>query len=206
MALARTCLMLACILFAAGCVTPTTRNPVGLTTGLTRDAALIGTWRDDEFRFDEGEVFHVVPVGTETMTAFCIHMPQKKDEAGSFSVYEFTTAMAGQNHFINARELHLAREHVQDADGWMPLFYTTKNGGRSLKLYHLDQTRIAKAIESGALKGQVEKHKDTNSDGSVSEIIDSIEITAEPAELDAFMAKPEAAGLFTLYKKYRKVE
>ena len=200
-------LALACALLAAGCVTPISKNPVGMTTGLHRDLSLVGTWEEDMGRYSEGEVITVVPVGTDDlMTAFQVGLPKKKDDAGSFTLYEFTTAKVGENHFANARELPLARDHHNERDGWMPLFYTTTHEGRSLKLYYLDQEKIIKAIETGALKGRVERHKQKNDDGTIEDKIDTITITAEPAELDAFMAKPEAADLFRLYKHYWRLE
>ena len=131
---------------------------------------------------------------------------EKEDGAGSFQLYEFTVARVGENHFINARKLSLAREHNDQPENWMPLFYTTTHEGRSLKLYYLDQDKIIKAIESGALKGRVEKHQRKNDDGKIEDEIDAITITAEPADLDAFMAKPEAADLFQLYKRYWRIE
>jgi hypothetical protein len=200
-------LALACALLVAGCVTPTSKNPIGMTTGLHRDLSLVGTWKDDFPWRDEGDTITVAPVGTDnSMTAFQVGLPEKKDGAGSFQLYEFTVARVGEHHFVNARKLPSRSEHTDQPDDWMPLYYTTTHDGRSLKLYYLSQDKIVKAIESGALKGRVEKHQRKNDDGTVEDAIDAITITAEPAELDAFMAKPEAADLFQLYKRYWRVD
>jgi hypothetical protein len=199
-------LALTCAILAAGCVVPTSKYPVGTTTGLTRDTALLGTWKDDVFRVDFGEDIHVVPVGDGVMTAFSSRLPDKPDEAGELSIYQFTTATLGANHFINARELKLEGDERKQLTQWTPLFYTVRNDGRSLKLYYLNQEKTIKAIESGTLKGHIEKHKTTNSEGKTEDIIDSIEITSEPVELDAFMATPQAVELFTLYRRFKKIE
>lgn len=188
----------AAVLFSAGCVTPVSVNPVGTTTGLGRDMALVGTWRDDAFRFDDRESITVAPVGDSGMTAFRVRLPDTPEEQGSFTLYAFSTATLGQNHFINARKVLLASDKRDEDAGWMPLYYTVKANGRSAKLYYLDSEKLAKTIESGALKGRVERKKDG--------AIDAITITADPAELDAFFTKPEAASLFQLLMRYRKVE
>lgn len=194
------------LLVTAGCTPVRSINPVGTTTTQTLDVSLCGTWKDDIFRLNLGEDIHVVEVGEGKLTAFKSDVRQSQDGVGSFDIFQFTTAVAGTNHFINARDIRLEGDKSVDRPGWRLLFYTVRKDGQSLKLYYLDDTKVTKAIETGVLKGHIEKHRTTNADGKTEIVVDSIEITAGPAELDAFMATPQALGLFTLYRKYWKSE
>ena len=200
----RNAIAMAFALLLAGCGAVTTTHEIGTTAGLRTDLALVGTWKDDVFRQDFGQDIHVVPVGQGTLTAFESRIRQRPDDVGSFTIYSFTTAKLGDNHFINADVIRLEGDKSAKRPGWLPLFYTVR--GNSLKLYYLEQERAAKAIEAGLIAGRIDRHQRKSDDGKVEDVIDNVEITAEPAALDAFMAKPEAVALFRLYMQLRKIE
>jgi hypothetical protein len=197
-------LVVLCALFAAGCYDTKTAKPIGTTAGFVQDKSLIGIWKDDHWRVDSGDYLHIFPVNAQEMTLLWIEAPKGADR-GSFSQFRVTTAKLGNNRFLNVAKWN--EQSVEEAvKERVPVFYTLRNGGRTLTIYLADDERVAKAIESGALKGVVEKHLEKRNDGTTYADYDKIEITAEPAELDAFMAKPEAAELFKVFMVLKKVE
>lgn len=204
---------LACVILVAGCDTATTKNPVGTTTGLVADKALNGIWKDDMCPIaalfcgqnDMGEYLHIFQSGDSEMTALWVNAPVRSRERGDFTEYRFTTATLGNNHFMNVVEQPTNATEKPKA-GFTPIFYTLRNNGHKLTIYHIDDNKVAKAIESGALTGHIEKHQDKDKDGKPEDVYDSIQITAEPAELDVFMAKPEAADLFIVYRVFKRIE
>ena len=195
-------LALVCAIFLSGCYDTTTTNPIGTTAALAQDKVLIGIWKGEFWRHDEGEYLHIFPTDDQKMTALWIESPKDKDH-GSYQEFQITTAGLGRNRFINAAK--------RTSDGsfevhWMPLFYTLRNDGRTLTIYTANDDKVVQVIDSHALRGEVKRHQEKDDKGQSREVIDSIEITAEPAELDAFMARPEAADLFRVFMRYKKIE
>jgi hypothetical protein len=199
-------LLIACAIFVTGCAPVTTKYPIGTTAGLIPDTALFGTWKDDVFRTDFGLNIHIVPAGEGASTAFWAELPDSPDKKGSFKVYQLTTTTLGRNHFLNATEVTPEAKDARPPSGSRPYFYTLRNNGRTLKLYRMNQDKVVAAIKSGAIAGTYETQTWRYDDGTTNISYDKVQITAEPAELDAFMAKPEALGLFDIYMKLWKVE
>ncbi len=199
----RRLLVLACAVLLAGCYDTRSEHPIGTTAGLKPDKSLVGIWKDDYWRQDTGDTIHIFVSGDSEMTAVWIEAPAGK--FGSFHPYRIATAKLGNNRFINVTE----EPHKADDKApvqYQPALYTLRNDGRTFTLYTADDEKVAKAIETGAIRGIVEKHTEKHSDGTPYIEYDKVVITAAPTELDAFMAKPEAADLFRVYMVFKKIE
>ena len=185
----------ACAVLLAGCLPVTTKTPVGTTAGLGADAALFGTWKghspDSDNKADG--FFHFMLAKDGSMTVAVILARGSSDDG--WTIFNAHTATLGKNHYLNAVETFdkdaPAEGDMKNAD--IPLLYVVK--GRTLTLYLIDEDKAKAAIKAGELKGEVEP-------GDMGDVV----ITAEAAELDAFMAKPEAAGLFKVLMVLKKVD
>ena len=198
-------LAFAVVMFAAGCSTVTTQFPVGSTTGLSPDPALIGTWlpRDEKTnaipRTADGKIaayIHVVPRRDGTFDIIMVSLPAKPDEKGDIDYLRATTGQAGANHFLNVVRLSPPGEKpsVAPLQGTIPIFYRLEANG-DLALFRLDADKTATAIRAGAIAGRIDRHTYQNDDKDDKGTLDIV-ITADPAALDVFMAKPESLPLF----------
>jgi hypothetical protein len=192
---------LLCLLFAAGCYDTQTSNPIGTTTGLVPDKALTGIWKEDSWRSESGDYLHIFRGNERDMTLLWIEAP--KGDHSNYSAYRITTAKLGSNRFFNAAP---ERSSEQSAKAWMPVFYTLRKQNKLLTVYLADDDRVAAAIEAGEIKGVVKKHTEKGENGKAYTAYDKVEITAKPAELDAFMARPEAAELFKVVMVLKRME
>jgi hypothetical protein len=188
-------LAIACTLLLAGCLPVTSKTPVGTTAGLGTDEALYGTWKfhNSDAKDKNDGYFHFMKAKDGSITAIMV-LAKGSDDDG-WTVFNVRTATLGKNHYINAVETF---DKDAPADGSLknaniPLLYTIK--GRTLTLYLIDEDKAKEAVQSGAIKGTVEPGQSGD-----------VTITADAAELDAFMAKPEAANLFKEPMVLKKVE
>jgi hypothetical protein len=186
---------LACVFLLAGCLPVTSKTPVGTTAGLGADKALIGTWKGhsaDADNKDDG-FFHFMLAKDGSLTIAVILAKGSSDDG--WTVFNARTASLGKNHFINAVETFdkdaPAEGRLKSAN--IPLFYVMK--GRTLTIYLLDEDKAKAAITASKIKGTIEPGKSGD-----------VLITAESGELDAFMAKPEAADLFKVMMVLKKVD
>jgi hypothetical protein len=188
-------LAIAATLLLAGCLPVTSKTPVGTTVGLGADEALYGTWvgrsPDDKDKKDDC-YFHFMKAKDGSLTAVMV-LAKGSDDDG-WTVFNVRTAALGKNHFINAVETF---DKDAPADGSLknvniPLLYTIKDG--TLTLYLIDEDKAKEAVQRGAIKGTVEPGQSGD-----------VQITADAAELDAFMAKPEAAKTFKSFIVLKKV-
>ncbi len=186
---------LACVFLLAGCLPVTSKTPVGTTTGLGADKALIGTWKGhsaDADNKDDG-FFHFMQAKDGSLTIAVILAKGSSDDG--WTIFNARTASLGKNHFINAVETF---DKDAPAEGDMknaniPLLYAVK--GRTLTIYLIDEDKAKAAINAGKVKGTVEPGNSGDA-----------QITADGAELDAFMAKPEAADLFKVMMVLKRVD
>lgn len=192
-------------LFAAGCAGVTTTHPIGSSSGLKPDAALVGTWlaygenQTDLERTEDGKVatyFHVLPAGKDTLAIVVVSLPKKSGEEGGAELYRAACGQAGDNHFLNIVALDRLSEDaiVHPKEGSVPVFYRFEATG-DLALYLPDEDKFKVAVETGAIAGTVKKNKITM-DGKEYDTGEDVVITAEPKNLDAFFAKPESVTLF----------
>lgn len=186
---------MACALLLAGCLPVTSKTPVGSTTGLGADKALTGTWKGHSVDADNKAdgYFHFMAAKDGTLTAAVVYAMGSSDDG--WTIFNVRTATLGKNHFINAVETFdkdaPAEGDLKNAN--IPMLYTIH--GHTLTLYLIDEDKAKAAVKAGKIKGEVEP-------GDMGDVV----ITADAAELDAFMAKPEAAELFKVMMVLRRVD
>jgi hypothetical protein len=189
----------------AGCGEVSTQYPVGSTTGLTPDPALIGTWwpraekGDDVERTADGKhagYVHVLPTHEGPFKIVMISMPAKPRENGDYAAYRASSGRVGDNRFLNVVMLSPAGDTPQTLPkhGTTPVLYRIEANG-DLALFKLDIDKAAAAVKAGSIAGAVEKHS-YQYGGKEYEGSTDVRITADPAALDAFFAKPTAIDLF----------
>lgn len=197
-----------CVMLVAGCSTVGIKYPIGTTTGLAPDRMLFGTWRGhfaDDKQGDSGSqkaefYVHFVAMNNGKVIVVVVAAPRSGEEGGFIDAASITTATLGENHFINAVDLLGQGSSKSDEGTISPLLYTGSESGLTLCSLDLDETR--NAIRSGAIAGTIEEHGAKDS----IQHYETVTITADPAALDAFMAKPEAVKLFKPSMVLRKVD
>jgi len=121
-------------LLAAGCAGVTTTYPIGSSSGLKPDAALVGTWlaygenQIDLERTEDGKVatyFHVLPSGNDTLAVVVVSLPKKSGEEGGAELYRVRCGQAGDNRILNIVALDRLSEDavVHPKDGTVPVLY-----------------------------------------------------------------------------------
>ena len=195
MTLTRMMMAVAAALILAGCLPVTTKTPAGTTAGLKNDAALYGTWKGknpDDKAAPDG-FFHFMQAKNGGFD-IALAMAQGSSDDG-WSAFTATTATLGKNHVLNAVMTYDKNAPVEGTlkNANIPLLYVVK--GRTLTLYLLDEDKIKAAIKAGKIAGTV----GTGDNG------DAV-ITAGAAELDGFLARPDAAQYFQRMFVLRKVD
>jgi hypothetical protein len=189
----RKVLIAACALMLAGCTTITTKYPIGTTTGLGADKAILGSWsgtlRDSQTRV----IAHFIAAQEAGIAAILITREGGNNENTGAGVFMLRTATLGGNHFANAYK-QLNGDDFQSLkfdDMHMPVLYRVGSDG-TLSLSLLNEQKTKDAIAAGKLTGTI---------GS-----GTIDITSEPQVLDAFMATPEGAGLFNVLVVLKRMD
>jgi hypothetical protein len=184
-----------CALLLAGCLPVTSKTPVGTTSGLGADSALYGTWKGhspDSSSKNDG-FFHFMKAKDGSLTVALVLARGDSDDG--WTIFNAHTAMLGKNRYLNAVETFdkdaPAEGDLKNAN--IPLLYAVR--GRTLTLYLLDEDKTKEAVRSGRIKGEIEA-------GESGDVV----LTADAAELDAFMAKPEAADLFKVMMVLKRVD
>jgi hypothetical protein len=175
----------------AGCLPVISTTPIGSTTGLGVDPALIGAWRGHSPDNNEQFYLHILGAKTGVLKAVLV-----SDVSGDdVMIFRTQTAKLGSNHYLNATVVfdkdRLVEAPLKDAN--IPLLYGVK--GKRLTLSLLDEDKVKAAITAGTLTGRIEP----SSHG------DAV-ITADAAALDAVFAKPDAVALFKTLMVLTKVE
>ena len=184
-----------CALVLAGCLPVTSKTPVGTTAGLGADPALFGTWKGHSTDSDNKEdgFFHFMLAKDGSLTVAVIMSRGSSDDG--WTIFNAHTATLGKNRYLNAVETFdkdaPAEGDLKNAN--IPLLYVVK--GRTLTLYLIDEDKAKAAVKAGQIKGEVEP-------GDNGDVV----ITAGGAELDAFMAKPDAVELFKVLMVLKKVD
>ena len=172
-------LLLALIFSLAGCL-PVSQNPLSSLEDATADPRLDGLWYG---KSGEDEIFlHFVPGDTAAMQV--VEVDHEKKGVAHTTLYTVFPSVIGGQHYLNIREekdkpYYLA--HYQVADG-------------TLKIWLMSETRGAKAVKSGKLKGKIsEKGKATDKNGA---LFPEITITDTTEHLAAFVKKSDPEILF----------
>lgn len=195
MSFIRTAVVLAASLLLAGCLPVTSKTPVGSTANLGADKALIGTWKGHSpDSNDKQDAFvHFMQAKDGGMTIALVYAHGTNDDG--WTIFNAKSATLGKNHFLNAVETFdkdaATADRLQNAN--IPMLYTVK--GRTLTIYLLDEDKTKAAIKAGKLNGTI-----TNGDAG------DVTLTSDAAELDAFMASPEATDLFKVLLVLRRVD
>lgn len=168
--------------FLAACY-PTTQVPIGSTGPTAPDARLIGVWKGTP---KDGPNYLFFLPRKDKLEAIMVY-PAKGDDKGSWMSFAARTGKAGNNDFINGRELLDDGEPAKNQNNdYTPLYYRFDKDG-TLRLFFLDDNKIEEAITKGELKGEIKK----------SDIGDDVRITADAKMLDAFFATHDPKTLFT---------
>jgi major membrane immunogen (membrane-anchored lipoprotein) len=186
---------LACALLLAGCLPVTSKTPIGTTVGLGADTALTGTWKghSQDANDKTDGFFHFMQAKDGSLTVAVILAAGGSDDG--WTIFNAHSAALGKNRFLNAVET-FDKDAPADGDlknANIPLLYVLK--GRTLTLYLLDEDKTKQAVKAGKIKGTIEP-------GDSGDVV----ITADAAELDAFMAKPEAVELFKVLMVLKRVD
>jgi hypothetical protein len=191
----RTVAALAAAVMLAGCLPVTTKTPVGTTAGFKNDAALYGTWKgqDSNGRDQRNAFLHFLKGRDGAMTAALILAAGNNDD--EWEIYNLHLTRLGANTYMNAV---MAISNATPPDDKLknaniPLLYTIK--GKTLTLYLLDEDKAKASITAGTIKGTI-------APGTSGDVI----ITADAKDLDAFMARPEAAKLFKVLLVLKNLE
>lgn len=175
-------------LMLAGCLPVTTTSPVGTSTGLGADLALIGTWMpvpEKDSQPDAPGYFHFFRAEDGTLMALLVSTGSDK-KTGEWSLYRMTSATLGGRHFLNVRAVSDNGRAAKDADlGNIPILYRIDVHGR-LSLYLIGEDKAKQAIADGAIDG-------TAGEGHGGDAV----LTASAEKLDAYLASDDGAGLFT---------
>jgi hypothetical protein len=176
------------VLFVAGCLPVTTKNPVGTTTGFKQDPAIVGVWKVEPQKDhkDNNQGFLAFLNAEEEGAMTAIMLAPGKD-AGDWGVYTLKPAALGQNRFLNAWTVinnGKAADKDEAATDFLLMYRLGKDG--KLSLYLVDEDKAREAVKAGKIKGDFGQ-------GSMSDV----HITAEPAALDKFFASKEGMALFT---------
>jgi hypothetical protein len=205
---------LAAAVMLAGCGDVSTQYPVGSTTGLALDPALVGTWlpyaeKDGVERTADGKVagyVHILPTREGHFDIVMISLPGKPDESGEYTVFQATAGRAGGNRFLNVIMLSPAGEKPQTVPehGTVPVLYRFEANG-DLAIFKLNEDKAMGAVKAGTLAGTIAKNT-YKFGGKDYEGTSSVRITADPPTLDAFFAKPSVIDLFEKLGVLKKVE
>ena len=194
MRLHRAALAIACTLLLAGCLPVTSKTPVGTTAGLGADEALYGTWTGHG---EDGTAvtFHFVPWRTTPTRSPSWSAPNTDSPSPKPASMCCTTKSA--TTFLNAAQMlrrgQSAGEPVERREHAAAL--------------QVREERQADASSYG--RGQDQRGDPCRADRGHDRRRRQwrrIEITADAAALDAFMAKPEASKLFKLLIVLRRTE
>jgi hypothetical protein len=175
---------LAAIALSLAACLPVATNPIQGTATTTADPRLAGTWQG---RFgDAGEepvYLHILPQVDGTLTILTVQQGPNNSEWGQYSA---TSAEVADTTYLNVR-LVATNGKIEDSN--FSRFFTLVRyvvSDTKLDVFLIDEQKIAAAIESGQIKGEV-KREQFGSD---------VTITAESAEIDAFLAKSDPKALF----------
>ena len=179
----RASLAMLALLVLSACYVPVTLHPLGSTTGLKTDPAILGSWKgkgdDDEHKTG---FYHFLTQSDGTVIALLV---PGKGKATDVLIAKMTMTRLGKNGFLNVRLMDNMKTETKDQPaGTVPVLYRIDAKG-TLSLYMLDETLTKDAIKA---------HKIAGTDGQTT--TGDAAITADGPALDKFFASPAGVALF----------
>jgi len=194
MAAWRFAVMAALALTLSACVS--LPGPIGGSAGFKNDPALRGLWYGKTDKDGDAAYYHVLPNADNTTTI--VGVGASNDDKGGWGVLTVTTAVLGDNHYINAREVFedgKPKSDPENPDTWYSGLY--RLDGDVLTIYTFDEKKVAAEVRAKHIAGTITQGR----------FGDSVAITADAAHIDKWLASSGAVGLFTpLFKMYRVKE
>jgi hypothetical protein len=178
--LMRTLRLLLIVAFAATVAAcASTKHPIGISAGPQTDQRLLGAWKGTDP--DQGNTIYafILPRRDAPGLEAVAVSPQHGDDKGGWSILSIAVGRAGEFRFLNARMLFDNGKPAKPGDDYVPVLYRIE--GDKLYISNPDIDAIKRAVQAGELAGTTTES--------------SVVITAEPAALDAYMAR-HAAKLF----------
>ncbi|HJW41387.1 MAG TPA: hypothetical protein VJ476_09200 [Rhizomicrobium sp.] len=176
------------------------KEPIGTSVGFKNDPALEGLWVGHTDKGKAITYVHVILNDNDTMTAIGV-TPRHGDDKAAWGTLEMTTVKLGANRYLNERETSDDGGPLKDASSSpgdsASAYY--RLAGDTLTISMLDSDKVAKEVDAGRIAGIV--HRDDKSG-----MVQSVEVTADGAALDAWLAKPDAPKLFEPFMVLKRVE
>jgi len=157
-----------------------TTSPIGTTVGTGADPRLIGSWVDIESAKEPPFIFTLQKDGS-IKADFCADQTPRGCERVFFRVQ---TARLGAWRYIDAVQIGPTADWATQRH--FPVLYNIDPQGELSLYLMMNIHAAAEAVKSGKIAGTVQ----TPEDGP------DVTITGAPAALDAFLATPQARGLF----------
>jgi hypothetical protein len=175
------------------------KEPIGTSVGFKNDPALEGLWVSHPDKDNAITWAHVILNDNDTMTVIGIS-PRHDGQKAAWGTLEMTTVKLGANRYLNERETGDNGGPPKDASfaagSSASAYYRV--AGDTLTIYMLNTDRVAKDVDAGRIAGIV--HRDDKSD-----MVQSVEVTADGPALDAWLAKPDAPKLFEQFIVLKRV-
>ncbi len=170
----------------AACPPVTSKTPLGTTVAAAPDPGLTGVWKGRMAASQTFSYFTFFPQADGTLSVVVVTPPLGADKGG-WGVFTVQTVALGPNHFMNAHETIDEGKPATGtmADNTIPILYRINSDG-ALVIYIMDDTIAKAAIKAGKIAGNVEE-------GQFGDVV----LTAQAADLDAYMASPQGRALFT---------
>jgi hypothetical protein len=160
-------------------------NPIGASVGFKNDPALDGLWYGKTDKDSDAVYYHVLLNADNTITVLGVSPHSVKDKG--WGVLTATTAILGNNRYINAREVFENGKPISQTENpraWYSGLYRLE--GDVLTIYALDDRKVAAEVKAHRIAGTI----------SHGRFGDDIAITADAAHVDKWLSTPDAPKLF----------
>lgn len=164
---------------------PVSVNPIKGTAATTADPRLTGAWSGRFGDPDEGSeatYIHFLVKDDGGFTALTLKHGDKEDSG--WADYTVTTSEVAKTNYMNVRVVS-SDGKIEDTN--FSRFFTFARyevTDTTLDIFVVDEDKL---IDAGKLKGEVERREFTK----------DVKITAESAEIDAFLAASDPKSLFS---------
>jgi hypothetical protein len=165
----------------AGCISTATRHPVGVSAGPQADPRLYGTWRIVEPGKPTQYVFVIKAEKSNDLIVFSAFATEGGQGLALF--YFATVGRVGDRTFVSLRQI-ASLKPLQFSGDYHPMLYRVD--GDTLTVVGLDTDVLRRAIANGDIAGTIAGQPGPMP-GEGRSTADAV-VTAEPAELDAFVA------------------
>ncbi len=173
------------------------KEPVGSSVGYKNDPALEGLWVGRSDNDNSITYVHVILNDDDTITAVGV-TPRHDSGKAAWGTLAMTTVKLGANRYLNERETSDDGKPPKDDDAkTMSAYY--RISGDTLTIYMFDSDKVAKDVDAGRIAGIVH-HGDQNN------LVQSVEVTADGAALDAWLSGGDAPELFSKFMTFKRVK